>query len=223
MAEAARSATGRFNYNQSVHVWRERMNRWLRPLAVRCPLSPNAITSIALVGNLAGAACLAFAASDRRLFLAAAVITTLSGILDLFDGVVARAQGRSTVFGDFLDHFFDRVSDLAVIAGWVIGIDAAPLLGLGTVVAVALSGYIGTQIEATFHERSYEGTGRGEFVLALLSLPVIAYTLEAARISHLRFATLTITEWLTALLLVFAIVSIVQRLRLAARLAAERS
>lgn len=199
------------------------MDRWLRPLALRCPLSPNAISTIALFGSLAGAGCLAFAGHDRRLFLLAPVITTIAGILDLFDGVVAREQNRATRFGDFLDHFFDRVSDTCVMAGWVIGIGAMPLLGFGAVVAVALNGYIGTQIEATFQYRTYEGTGRGEFVLAMLCAPVIAYTLDAAQIAHEPFASLTILEWLTALLLLFAVVAILQRLRLAHRLANSAS
>lgn len=206
-----------------MHVWRERLNGWLDPLARRCPLSPNAISTIALAGSLAGAVCLAFAGRDRRLFIAAAVITTLAGILDAFDGLVARVQNRSTRFGDFLDHLFDRVSDISVIAGWSIGTGAHPILAFSAVIAIALSGYVGTQIEATFQYRTYEGTGRGEFVLALLAFPMIAYTLAATQFSRLRFARLTITEWMTALLVLFAIVTIVQRLRLAYRLAHDAS
>ena len=38
-----------------MNVWRDRLHRWLSPLARRCPLSPNTITLIALALNAVGA------------------------------------------------------------------------------------------------------------------------------------------------------------------------
>ena len=39
----------------------------------------------------------------------------LSGLLDLFDGVVARKLGKATTFGSFLDSVLDRYSDLLLL------------------------------------------------------------------------------------------------------------
>ena len=49
-----------------MHPWRERLSRWLTPLARTTPLSPNAITLIALALNL-----IASALFLREFFIAA--------------------------------------------------------------------------------------------------------------------------------------------------------
>ena len=51
-----------------------------------------------------------------------------------------------------------------------------------------LNGYVGTQIEATFGERSYEGVGRGEFVLALIVFPIVSSILLTNGLLLVRFA-----------------------------------
>lgn len=45
----------------------------------------------------------------------------ISGYLDLIDGGVARASGKSSSFGGFLDSTLDRVGDAAIIIGLMIG------------------------------------------------------------------------------------------------------
>jgi phosphatidylglycerophosphate synthase len=166
--------------------------------------------------NLAAAVTLAFAATDVRLFLVAPVLLGVAGLLDALDGLVARHQAKSTRFGDFLDHFSDRVSDSALVAGWTIGASAALPLAVCTVVLVSLTGNVGTQIEATFRQRSYDGLGRGEFVLALFILPLVAFTLARSGLFDARWYGLTALEWLTAAVAAFAFAGIVQRVRRAA-------
>ena len=199
-----------------MHPWRDRLTRWLTPLARRCPLSPNSITIVALILNLCAAALLA-----RAYFLWAIALIAAGGLADAFDGIVARAQGRETRFGDFLDHSADRLSDTALVAGWMIGSQVRESLVVAATIVVMLNGYLGTQIEATFRERNYESIGRGEFVLALIVLPIVSYIVLRNGWSSLTFGTLMITEWLALLLIVFALFGVVQRLALARRL--ERS
>ena len=77
----------------------------------------------AAVRLLAGACVLAaMAAGGRRpiLFLVSVAVLTVGGLADAFDGIVARVQGKSSRFGDFLDHFCDRVSDLVLVIGWLL-------------------------------------------------------------------------------------------------------
>ena len=199
-----------------MHPWRERLSRWFTPLARRCPLSPNAVTILALILNLCAAALLA-----RALFLWAIVLIAAGGLADAFDGIVARAQARETRFGDFLDHFADRVSDTALTACWLIGSQVRESLVLAAVIVVMLNGYMGTQIEATFRMRNYESVGRGEFVLALIVFPIASFILFHNGWSSVALAGMTIAEWLALLLIAFALFAIVQRLALARRL--ERS
>lgn len=201
-----------------MHVWRARLDRWLTPVARRVPLSPNAITILALLINLAGAACFAFGGRDPRLFLAGIVLIAIGGLADALDGIAARVRNASTRFGDFLDHAADRLSDTAVAAAWLFGNQVTTPLLILTLILVMLNGYLGTQIEATWHERSYDSVGRGEFVLALVVFPIVSYILFTNGWQRMHVATLTIAEWLSVAMSAFALLGIVQRLALARRL-----
>ena len=201
-----------------MHPWRERLARWFTPVARVCPLSPNAITVIALVINIGASILLAGGALRPSNFLIAIGLTTIAGLADAFDGIVARVQKKETRFGDFLDHVCDRISDTLVGACWMIGNRVREPLLLAGLIAIMLNGYIGTQIEATFRERNYESLGRGEFVLALISFPIVSFILFTNGWGSLRVGGATIPEWLTVLLLAFALFGIVQRFTVARRM-----
>jgi len=51
----------------------------------------------------------------KGLWLLAGLAIILSGLFDLFDGVVARKLGKVTPFGGFLDSVLDRYSDLLLL------------------------------------------------------------------------------------------------------------
>jgi phosphatidylglycerophosphate synthase len=204
-----------------MHPWRERLARWFTPLARRTPLSPNAITFIAFALNVIGAVCLAYGAQRPALFLIAIVFIAVSGFADALDGIVARVQNKTSRFGDFLDHCADRAGDTLLAACWLAGNNVRQPLAMAGIIMTMLNGYIGTQIEATYGERNYESIGRGEFVLGIIILPVISYTLFTGGWQALRFASLTVAEWLAVVMLLFAFYGVVQRFRVAARL--ERS
>jgi phosphatidylglycerophosphate synthase len=199
-----------------MNVWRDRLHRWMAPAARRCPLSPNALSTIALLLNVAAAALL-----YERWFLVAMTVLIAGGFLDAFDGIVARVQEKTSRYGDFLDHFFDRVSDVLLLTGWMFGNEVRIELLVAGVIGVLLNGYIGTQIEATWHERSYDTVGRGEFVLALVVYPIVSHILYQNGWNGVTLAALRIAEWMTVLIVVFAILGIVQRFALASKL--ERS
>src|SRR4029079_9551923 len=93
----------------------------LSPLALPCPLSPNTITLIALWLSLIAAGCFYCGARHPLLFLAGMTVVIFAGLADAFDGIVARVHHLESRYGDFLDHFADRVADLSLAAGWMIG------------------------------------------------------------------------------------------------------
>ncbi|HVE73009.1 MAG TPA: CDP-alcohol phosphatidyltransferase family protein [Thermoanaerobaculia bacterium] len=196
-----------------MNLWRERLHRWLAPLARKCPLSPNAITVLALALNVVGA----WLFYERR-FLLALVFVAIGGLADAFDGIVARVQEKSSAYGDFLDHFCDRVSDLLLVTGWLLGNRVRIEIAMGVLLAVMLNGYIGTQIEATWRERDYDSVGRAEFVLGMILFPIVSYILIDNGWSTVARGGLLIAEWMSLLLLAFAILGIVQRLAIASRL-----
>jgi len=196
-----------------MNPWRDRLFRWFAPMARRCPLSPNVVTLLALALNVIAAILL-----YQRWFLVAIVFLVIGGLADAFDGIVARVQAKTSLYGDFLDHFADRVSDVLLVTGWLLGSEVRAEITIAIVIGVLLNGYIGTQIEATWHERNYDTVGRGEFVLALVIYPIVSHIVYENGWQHIAPATLNIAEWMSLLLLVFAVLGIAQRFALAARL-----
>src|SRR5688500_1087929 len=173
-----------------MQVWRDRLHRWFAPMARRCPLSPNAVSLVALALNITAAVLL-----YRRCFLVSIVLLTIGGLADAFDGIVARVQNKTSRFGDFLDHFADRVSDALLLTGWLLGSGVRAEIALLAVISIMLNGYIGTQLEATWHERTYDTVGRGEFVLALVVFPITSHILFSNGWEMLAPAGLRIPEW----------------------------
>lgn len=82
----------------------------------RLGLTPNALTVIGFLGT-----CVAAFAAAQQAWLAAGILVLGFGIFDLFDGTLARATGRATKLGAFLDSTFDRAGEAIVYVGVAIG------------------------------------------------------------------------------------------------------
>jgi len=82
----------------------------LFPFLFTRPLDPNLLSVLGLAVSLAGAGFWA-----RGAFREGLVFVLLGGFFDLVDGVVARHNGTSSVFGAFLDSTLDRVVDGALM------------------------------------------------------------------------------------------------------------
>lgn len=142
-----------------------RAARW----GARWDVSPNLVSLLALLAAVAAAAAFA-----RGRPLLAAPLVALAGYLDLVDGEVARRFDRSTRRGDFLDHTFDRLADVALFLGIGLG-PAVPLeLGLGAAVANLLVAYLGTQARSVGLDRVYGGLARRSNVTAILFLAALS-------------------------------------------------
>jgi phosphatidylglycerophosphate synthase len=79
------------------------------------PLNPNLLSVLGLLVSLGGAALWAQGA-----FRPGLILVFLGGFFDLVDGVVARHNGTSSVFGAFLDSTLDRVVDGALMLALVL-------------------------------------------------------------------------------------------------------
>ena len=75
-------------------------------------LTPNVITLLGFTVCVAGAVLLALGWP-----LYGGIVFLLGGILDLFDGALARLTGRASPFGALLDSVFDRLGEAALFVG----------------------------------------------------------------------------------------------------------
>lgn len=117
--------------------FRSRIRHLGEPVALffgRLGLTPNALTLLGFLITVAGAALAA-----AGLWLAAGIVVFVGGAFDLFDGALARATGRASKVGAFLDSVFDRWGESVVYIGIVVGcLNVGFQLGAG-LAAVAMS------------------------------------------------------------------------------------
>jgi CDP-diacylglycerol--glycerol-3-phosphate 3-phosphatidyltransferase len=75
-------------------------------------VTPNMLTVMGFLVSIAAAVLIA-----KEYFLAGGLVVLFAGAFDLLDGPLARATGKTTRFGAFLDSTLDRLSEAAVLAG----------------------------------------------------------------------------------------------------------
>lgn len=185
---------------------RARLNRVLDPIGaglLRTGLSPDAVTVAGTVGVVAASLLLV----ARGHLLLGTIAVTLCVLTDLVDGAMARARGRASRFGAFLDSTMDRIADGAVfgsLAYWLAttGRPAAAAAALTCLVAGAVVSYAKARAEGLGLDCAVGIAERSERLI----LAGIAAVIEMAGVRH----SLTVGLWLLAAL---AAVTVGQRIR----------
>ncbi len=98
---------------------REMISTYLeRPVAgalAKMGVSPNMVT----LAGLVGAGISAWLISEGMLWIGG-VVMLFAGVLDLFDGALARSTGQDSPFGALLDSVVDRVSEIVALLGLLV-------------------------------------------------------------------------------------------------------
>ena len=143
-------------------------------------VTPNALTTAGVTLCIAAAVLVPFENRNQLVFYwLAAVVFVVGSVLDILDGALARAGGKSTPFGAFLDSTTDRVGEGAMLAaiGLVFARAGNDTAVVFTVVAVAgsfLVPYVRAKAEA-LGLRGDVGLGsRAERVVVLTAGLVLA-------------------------------------------------
>jgi CDP-diacylglycerol--glycerol-3-phosphate 3-phosphatidyltransferase len=118
------------------------------PFLARLRIRPDTVTLLGVAFSVGTA--VAFALGQP---VVAAFALGFAGICDLIDGVVARAQGSTSMAGAFLDSSMDRLSDLLILGGIAFGMAAANDLGGVALVLWALGGTVMTSYTRARAER----------------------------------------------------------------------
>ncbi len=132
--------------------------------------NPTGWTSVGFVLSLLAMASFSMGGRDYEVLGGALVLA--SGFFDIVDGSVARVTGRVSKRGAFLDSTLDRVSEVAVFAGILVGGRADPLWVLTAVSASLLVSY--TRAKGDSLGVSLSGVGVGERSERLLVLAAAA-------------------------------------------------
>jgi archaetidylinositol phosphate synthase len=97
-------------------------------------ISPNVWTAIGLV--FAFASALAYGIDISLALIIGGILLLVSGFFDIVDGQVARVTKQTSKKGAFLDSVFDKIAEVAIFLGILVGGYAEPYLVL---LAITLS------------------------------------------------------------------------------------
>ena len=116
---------------------RARVKKAFEPIALgmgRLGFTPDALTLTGFAITAVGAVLV-----SQQLWLAGGLVVFVGGVFDMFDGTLARATGKVSNFGAFMDSVFDRAGEVIVYIGLVAGLQELGVLN-GTVLAAAAMG-----------------------------------------------------------------------------------
>ncbi len=110
--------------------------RWSAPVAwmARVGVTPNQVTVAATVLGVASAGLVSF-----RHVKAGLALWLLGRLLDGYDGMLARATGRTSLFGGYLDITLDMLAYCAMAVAFAVAMPADALLWIGVVAGYVLS------------------------------------------------------------------------------------
>jgi CDP-diacylglycerol--glycerol-3-phosphate 3-phosphatidyltransferase len=132
---------------------RARIKKAFEPIALgmgRLGLTPDALTLIGFAITVVGAILV-----SQQFWLAGGVVILLGGIFDMFDGTLARATGRVSNLGAFMDSVFDRAGEVIVYVGIVAGLQSLGIAD-GTLLAAAA---LGAAVMVSYTRAKSEGLG----------------------------------------------------------------
>jgi CDP-diacylglycerol---glycerol-3-phosphate 3-phosphatidyltransferase len=169
----------------------------------RTRITPNVLTASGVSLCAVASVLVLFEGRNEILFYwAGAVVFVLGSLLDILDGALARAGGRTTPFGAFLDSTTDRVSEgfmLTAIA-WVLARHHHPAF-----VAVAVGAVAGSFLVSYTRARAEALGLRGDVGIGSRAERVVVIT------AGLVLAPWGVLPWSLVLLACTAWITVVQR------------
>lgn len=137
-----------------------KVDRLLAGLA-RLGISPNGWTALALAVAVGG-----FFALWGGSLLNGLILFLISGALDIVDGAVARAAGRASATGAFLDGIIDRYVEALLILGLLFYLGPGPefIIPVGAWISILIFGAVMTSFVRAYAD--HRGLVRDQKILA---------------------------------------------------------
>ena len=132
-------------------------------------LSPNFWTFIGLVFAIASA--LVYGLGVEFGLIIGGILLLVSGFFDMVDGQVARVTGKTSRKGSYLDSMFDKIAEVAIFLGLLIGGYAEPYLVMLAITLSLLVSYARAKSDAL--NINLQGIGIGERAERLLIIAII--------------------------------------------------
>ena len=160
-------------------------------------LSPNVFTVIGLM--FAFVVSLVYGLGYEYSLAIGGVILLISGFFDIVDGQVARYANKISKKGGFLDSIFDKIAEVAIFFGILVGNYAEPYLVFLAITLSLLVSY--TRALADSAGIKMQGIGIGERAERLLVIAIVGIIgfMEIAIIIVIIIAAITLIQRVTVL------------------------
>ena len=184
-------------------------------LLIRMGVTPNIVTTIGLLGNIAAAALLVYAGytgsatnMNYDLVTWAGAIIILFSLFDMLDGQVARLGGMASTFGAMYDSVLDRYCELFTLGGISYYLIQTGYVGGALITFIALVGsimvsYVRARAEGLGLECKVGFMQRPERVV-VTSIGALATGITGQCVSPVEFDATTILIVCMGIIAVFA-------------------
>jgi CDP-diacylglycerol--glycerol-3-phosphate 3-phosphatidyltransferase len=102
-------------FSDLLRQWFKNVLDFFGKLFTQIGLTPNAMTLVALIGNIIASILIA-----TKNIQWGGILVLVMGPLDAVDGAMARLQNKVSPFGAFLDSISDRYSELVILGGLLV-------------------------------------------------------------------------------------------------------
>jgi CDP-diacylglycerol--glycerol-3-phosphate 3-phosphatidyltransferase len=167
----------------------------------RTRVTPNALTAAGVTLCILASILVFFEYRNELLFFwLGAVVFVVGSVLDILDGALARAGGKTTPFGAFIDSTTDRISEAFMLGAiaLVLTRDESEL-GVGLTVAAIAGSFLVSYTRARAEALGLRGDvgigSRAERVVVITAGLVLAPWVPL----ELALGLLTATAWVTVL------------------------
>jgi CDP-diacylglycerol--glycerol-3-phosphate 3-phosphatidyltransferase len=189
---------------------RGRIKKVFEPIALgmgRIGLTPNGLTLIGFGISIVGAALLA-----AQLWVVGGVVVFIGGAFDMFDGTLARATGKVSKFGAFMDSVFDRWGEAVVY----LGIAWGAVLADSDTVAILATAALAAAFMVSYTRAKSEGLGFspgiGMAAIGVMPREIRLIVLSLGLIIAGATANLTILAAALAIIAIGAVITVIQRI-----------
>ena len=175
----------------------------VKDLLIRLNIHPTTINLLALIISITGGLALYFSYQNTILLLWIPFMAFIRTAFNALDGLIARElKVKNQQFGEVLNEFIDRLSDVAIF----LGLAFAPYINLqlasAAIVLILLNSYLGIAGKAAGGKRQYAGImGKADRM----------FYLSVAAIVVLITDNLNIMNYLLGFIAITTIISLFQR------------
>lgn len=163
-------------------------------------LSPNFWTCVGLA--FAFASAIIYGLNIEFALIIGSILLLVSGFFDIVDGQVARVTKKTSKKGGFLDSIFDKVAEVAIFLGILIGGFAEPYLVFLAITLSLLVSYARSRGESL--GVNLQGVGIGERAERLLVIAVLG--IIGGIISEIK-----LIEYAVMIVIIIAGITFIQR------------